>query len=462
MSTVDAALQSGPALKSRMLRAASWLVAGNFTAQALRLGSSLVLTRLLLPEAFGLMVAVSTMYLALLMFSDLGIWQSVVRSQRGEDLRFLGTAWMVQMLRGILLAVLVLLMALFVWMAAGYGLFAAGTVYADPRLPLMIAVFALSALVQGLESMQLAMAERELRGRQLVRLELITQVATLALTLTAAWLTRSVWALLFGTVAGSVIKTVLSYVLIPGRRVAPCWDADSAREIIGFGKWIFLSSIIGFLAAHGEKLILGGSLSIASFGIFSVASNILSALVSVFSTLNGRVIFSSLSLVLRGDDPAAVARVYTRMQQLADLFLGIVSGGLLLAGHWVVAVLYDPRYADAGWMLQLLGLGMVAMRHQVLEQLMFAQGRPGWVSANNALRALALVVCIPTGFALAGERGAIWGVVVSQFASWPLSLRFKYNNGLLSWATEKWWLPGLLLGMAVGWALDATMANWMH
>jgi hypothetical protein len=32
----------------------------------------------------------------------------------------------------------------------------------------------------------------------------------------------------------------------------------------------------------------------------------------------------------------------------------------------------------------------------------------------------------------------------------------------LSWATEKWWLPGLLLGMAVGWALDATMANWMH
>jgi O-antigen/teichoic acid export membrane protein len=319
----------------------------------------------------------------------------------------------------------------------------------------MMAVFALSALIQGMESMQLATAQRELLARKMVHLELITQVATIAITLLAAWLTRSVWALLFGTVASALIKTVLSYFLIPGRRVAPCWDADSAREIIGFGKWIFLSSIIGFLAAHGEKLILGGSLGVATFGVFSIASNLLSALVSVYSTLNGRVIFSSLSLVLRENDAAAMTRVYTRMQQLADLFLGAVSGILLFAGQWLVISLYDARYADAGWMLQLLGLSLLAMRHQVLEQLMFALGRPGWVSANNGLRALALIICIPAGFSLAGDRGALWGVVISQFASWPLSLRFKYTHGLLRWSTEKWWLPGLGLGMAVGWAINS-------
>lgn len=462
MQTLEQPLMTLPTLKTRMFRAATWLVAGNLSSQALRLASSLVLTRLLVPEAFGLMAAVNTLYFGLLMFSDLGIWQSVVRSERGNAPRFLGTAWLIQMLRGGLLAVFVLLMALAVWVAADRGWVAAGTVYADPLLPAMMAVFALSALIQGMESMQLACAQRDLLARQMVRLELMTQIATIALTLLAAWMTRSVWALLFGTLSGTVIKTVLSYFIIPGRRVRPCWDADSAREIFGFGKWIFVSSIIGFLAAHGEKLILGGSLGVASFGVFSIASNLLSAVVGVFSTLNGRVIFSSLSMVLRENDRGAIVRVYTRMQQLADLFLGSVSGVLLFAGHWIVELLYDSRYANAGWMLQLLGLGLLAMRHQVLEQLMFALGRPGWVSANNALRAIGLLVFIPAGFALAGERGALWGVVISQFASWPLSLRFKQEQGLLTWATEKWWPLGLALGLAAGWILDAILTAWLR
>lgn len=462
MQTTTPLLLPQPALKARILRAASWLIAGNLSAQVLRLAGSLVLTRLLVPEAFGLMAAINTLYFGLLMFSDLGIWQCVVRSNRGDDARFLGTAWSIQILRGGLLALVVLMMTLVVRMGAERGWFAPGTVYVDPLLPSLMAVFALCALIQGLESMQLACIQRELMERQLVRLELLTQVATLAITLLAAWLTRSVWALLLGTLSGVAIKTVLSYMIIPGRRVMPCWDGESAREIIGFGKWIFVSSIIGFLAAHGEKLILGGTLGVVTFGVFSIASNLFSAVVSLVSALNGRIIFSGLSMVVREHDHAAMVRVYTRMQQLADLILGAASGVLLFAGHCVVSLLYDARYADAGWMLQVLGLGLLAMRYQVLEQLMFALGRPGWVSANNALRTLGLLIFIPVGFALAGERGALWGVAISQFASWPLSLYFKRQQGLLTWRTEQWWLVGLTLGGAAGWAIDSVLTSWLH
>ena len=108
-------------------------------------------------------------------------------------------------------------------------------------------------------------------------------------------------------------------------------------------------------------------------------------------------------------------------------------------------------------MLQYLGLGLLAIRHQVVEQLMFAHSQPAWVSANNALRAVALIVLIPLGLKLGGEQGAVLGVVLSQFASWPLSLCFKYKQGLLTWATECWWLPALLGGLAGGALLDALL-----
>jgi hypothetical protein len=51
----------------------------------------------------------------------------------------------------------------------------------------------------------------------------------------------------------------------------------------------------------------------------------------------------------------------------------------------------------------------------------------------------------------------VLGVVLSQFASWPLSLRFKYEQGLLTWTTERWWLPALLGGLASGALLDAVL-----
>ena len=133
-----------------------------------------------------------------------------------------------------------------------------------------------------------------------------------------------------------------------------------------------------------------------------------------------------------------------------------------MSGHWAVWLLYDKRYQDAGWMLQWLALGLVALRQQVVEQLMFARGKPSWVSANNTLRAVSLVVFIPLGFLLAGERGAIAGVVISQFASWPFSMKFKYDQGLLTWATEKWWVPALILGMMVGWLVDLAFSTWAH
>jgi O-antigen/teichoic acid export membrane protein len=436
-----------------MLHASGWLVGGNVSSQLLRLASNLILTRLLLPEAFGLVAAVNTLYVALVMFSDLGIWQSVVKSERGHHPRFLGTAWTVQLLRGVLLCLAVLAIALALSIAAGAGAFSAGTVYADPRLPLMMAAFAFSALLQGAESMQLAMAQRELRGGALARLEIGSQLAGTAVTLALALATRSVWALVIGTLVASAARTAASHLFLPGRAARPCWDRSCAREIIGFGKWIFVSSIIGFLAANGEKIILGGSLATASFGVFAIASTLLAAVTGVYATLNGHVVFASLSHALRADH-AETVRVYTRVQQLADLLLGAVAGLLLTAGQWAVWILYDARYHAAGWMLQMLGLSLLAMRHQVVEQLMFARGKPGWVSANNALRAIGLALFIPAGYALAGERGAIAGVVLSQFAGWPLSLWYKRREGLLCWATEKWWLPALGAGMALGWLLD--------
>ena len=456
MKPIAAAVALPASLRSRVLKASGWLVGGNISSQALRLFSNLILTRLLVPEAFGLVAAVNILYFALVMFSDLGVWQSVVKSDRGTQAKFLGTAWSVQLLRGILLCVVVLMIAAGFHLAGRAGYFQLGTVYSDPRLPPMIAVFSICALLQGLESMKLACAQRDLQVAYLARLEIGSQLLAMVVTLGLAVTTHSVWSLLIGTLVASAARTVLSHWYLPGPTAKPCWDQSSAKEIIGFGKWIFISSIIGFLAAHGEKLILGGSLNTESFGVFSIATTLMAAVMGVYGSLNAHVIFSTLSEALRTNAENA-ARVYVRVQQIADGFLGVMAGAIFMSGHWAVELLYDARYQDAGWMLQWLGLGLLAIRHQVLEQLMFAKGKPAWVSASNTARAISLALLIPVGFAVAGEKGAIAGVVISQFSSWPIALWFKYRNGLLTFASERIWLPAFAFGLLAGWGLDLTL-----
>jgi O-antigen/teichoic acid export membrane protein len=448
---------TGPSLQRRMLRAAAWLVGSNVASQGLRLLSSLVLTRLLLPESFGLMAAVQTLFFALVMFSDLGVWQSVVTHPQGEQPKFLGTAFAVQFARGLLLAAVVALIALGLKLCAVYAPFKADTVYADARLPAMVLVFALCALLQGLESMHIATAQRALQTKLLTRLELLTQLAGMVVTMACALWTHSVWSLLLGTVTATLARTVLSHTLFDGPAYTPCWDRASLRDIVGFGKWIFLSSIIGFAAANGEKLILGGTLAAADFGVFSIASLLLAAIVGLVGNLNAHLVFPSLSEALRSGD-AAAHKVYTRVQQIADAILGGIAGLTLVLGGWVVRILYDARYAEAGWMLQLLALGLVAMRYQVLEQMMFARNRPGWVSLSNSLRALSLVLCVPLGYGLAGVQGAVLAVVASQFAGWPVALVFKWRHGLMSWRSEAVWPLALALGAALG-ALGNLLLN---
>ena len=93
----------GDGLSARATRG-TFISSGAFVLENLfRLVSNLILTRLLFPEDFGLMSLVMVVIAGLQMFADLGISASIVQDDRGDDRRFLDTAWTVQIGRGAVL-----------------------------------------------------------------------------------------------------------------------------------------------------------------------------------------------------------------------------------------------------------------------------------------------------------------------------------------------------------------------
>src|SRR6267378_378285 len=90
-------------LRHRVLKAGLWSTAGFGLGLVIRFGSNLLMTRLLLPDMFGVMAIATTIMIGLSMFSDVGLRQSVVQSPRGGESSFLNTAWTIQVLRGVLI-----------------------------------------------------------------------------------------------------------------------------------------------------------------------------------------------------------------------------------------------------------------------------------------------------------------------------------------------------------------------
>src|SRR5262249_50324804 len=145
-------------LKRRVLDAGLWSIAGFALNYAIRLGSSLLMTRLLVPQMFGVMAIATMVMVGLAMLSDLGLQQNIIQSRRGGDPDYLNTAWTLQVIRGVLLWFIALCISALVLAANHVGLVPKASAYADPYLPYVIAAISISVVINGLQSTKLSEA----------------------------------------------------------------------------------------------------------------------------------------------------------------------------------------------------------------------------------------------------------------------------------------------------------------
>ena len=78
-----------------------WTLAGHGGVLLIRMGRSLIMTRLLFPEVYGLMTLVWAVLYGLQMFADTGIVTTIIRDERGDDPSFLNIAFTTNVIRGI-------------------------------------------------------------------------------------------------------------------------------------------------------------------------------------------------------------------------------------------------------------------------------------------------------------------------------------------------------------------------
>jgi O-antigen/teichoic acid export membrane protein len=309
----QSASPAGHSLRTLVRRGTLWSIAGYGGSQALRFTGNLLLTRLLIPEAFGIMALVNALQQGLQLFSDVGIGPSIVQGKRGDDPAFLNTAWTVQALRGFGLTCVAAAIA--VPFANFYG---------NPLLAWILAVSATTALISGFNSTRLYSMYRHVDLARVSAIEVGSQGVGLAVILAWAMVDRSVWALVAGGVAGSVTRLVLSHTILTGISNRFRWDRSALAQMIRFGRWIFFSTVLTFFVGQSDRLIFGKMVPLAMLGVYSVGAMI----ATMPAVALGRMASSVFVPVY--------SRVQNAGQDLRPVFTRVRRPVLLLAG-WMVA-----------------------------------------------------------------------------------------------------------------------------
>jgi O-antigen/teichoic acid export membrane protein len=383
------------------------------------------------------------------MFSDLGLTQNIVQSRRGGDKAFLNTAWAIQIVRGLLLWVLALCISLIVFAANHLELIPTTSAYSDPYLPYVIAVTSFSAVIGGFQSTKLSEASRNLRLGRVTQIQIAAQVIGLICMIGWVLIDRSIWGLVAGSICSTAVTTLLSHTSLPGVANRWEWDRSAFHEIIHFGKWMFLSSILGFFAGNADRILLGGFVDSATLGIYSIAFNIFSVIAQALNMIIGAVLFPAFSEVVR-ERPSDLKRSLYRFHVVTASFAYLCSGLLLVSGDSLISLLYDRRYGQAGWMLEVLAVALVGVPFNLSQNSLLAQGLPRIFTNIIAIRVAFTFVLIPLGFLFFGLPGALWAIVVSQLSSAPATIYYQIKYDLFDLSKELLLIPMFFAGMIVG------------
>jgi O-antigen/teichoic acid export membrane protein len=437
-------------LRRRAGSAAVWVGLGFAFTQAVRLGSSIVLTRLLAPEMYGLVSMGAVVVAAMVLMSDFGFSQSVIHNERGDDPAFLNTIWTLQLVRGGVLCALINAVALGLWAAQSWHAGWLGGAYADPLLPPVMAIMSLVPLAMAVESTNLARAHRVLALGRVVRNEVMVQLCVTALLIVLALRWPAFWVLPLGWVLFPVGVSVLSHFTLPGPRNRPGWDPAAARAAWHFSKWILLSSTLTFLFREGDRLLLGGMLDAAELGIYAVGVLLVGAMREVIQRLASVVGMPALAETAR-EQPERLRQAYRHCRLPIDALCLLSAGFLFAAADRVIGLIYDGRYATAGQVLAVMSLGLIAHRYTVMDQYLIATGETRQLFKRGVIQNIALYTAVPAGFALAGMTGALVGILIAQAAVVPFMLKVQHDRGLLDWRFEFGTLAFFPAGWALGW-----------
>jgi O-antigen/teichoic acid export membrane protein len=379
---------------SRTAKGAGWTIGWRFATRAIGFCSTLVLVRLLSPEDFGLVSLAIGFFQALDAVAGFGVEGAIIRADRA-DREVYDAGFTINVIRGLFTSIVLIASAIPV--ARFFG---------NIHLANVIYVLAAGWAISAFQNVGIVEFRRQLAFDMEFKIQIIPRVLALAVTIPAALMWHTYWALVAGIVATRLMTVGLSYLMHPYR---PWFGVAGMKHIFGFSFWEWIIGLLNTVGGRADTVIIGRLLGAAAVGVYGVGGEIAALPSSEIVSPLCRALFSGFVAERReGNDGS---ETLLRVLSLLALITFPLTVGLSLVAYPVIKLAFGTAWLAAVPLVQVLGVSAVVSLFSAVSEALFSAHAwlktIIWMSATGmVLRILLLLVLIPHYGLLGGAFAA--------------------------------------------------------
>jgi lipopolysaccharide exporter len=342
MHMVEQKTNTGTSLKKKVLIGSLWLYALQGSSTVILLIQTVILGRLLTPAHFGIVGVFLIVSAALESFTQAGLVKALIQ-RKNIDNQYLNTAWVVSILRGVILFIFILIIS------DSVAIF-----FNSPRAVPVIKVLGFSIFLQGLYNPGTVYFSRDFNFYKHFLWQGGGVIASFLVSIPLAFILRNEWAIVWGMLAKNFVTLILSFVL-QNFRPRLIFNYDAFSKLFNFGKWLFLSSIIVFFVRQGDKIFVAKYLGETLFGIYVMACRI-AFMPQLFSKVLPKVLLPAFSKYQ--GNPMAIKKKYIDTIKVISIFFFPLLGGLIVFVDPFISIVLGDKWILTQLPIQILALSV--------------------------------------------------------------------------------------------------------
>jgi O-antigen/teichoic acid export membrane protein len=394
-------------IREQIAKGVVWSATNFWGKQIISFFIFVALSRLLGPEAFGLVALASVFIAFITIFVEQGLGEAIVQQPDLEP-EHLDTAFWTSILVGGLLTVISM---------AASGLVA--KFFQEMQLQPIVWWLSLSFILAALSSTQKAILRRHLDFKSLALRSMVQAIIAGITGVSLAFLGFGVWSLVAQTLVSGLTGAIVLWQ-VSDWRPRLNFSKKHFRELFAFGLNIIGIDILDFFNRRSDDLLIGYFLGPVMLGYYTIAYRLLLVMIQLLTGISTAVAFPAFSRLQR--DPEKMRRAFYQAIQYTSLIAFPAFFGVSAIAPELVLALFGPKWAPSVPVMQILA--MVGILHSVSlfnASVLKANGKPSWQLGLM----LATSICNVIGFLLVVRLGivavAISFVIVNYLLS-PISI----------------------------------------
>ena len=370
-------------LNTKVRTATKWSAITEVAAKLVTPITSMVLARLLTPEAFGVVTTLTMIITFAEIFTDAGFQKYLIQHEFIDEVDREQSTTVAFWSN--------LVMSLFSWLLIAIFNEPLAAMVGNPGMGYVLVIACASIPLAAFSSIQTALFKRDFDFKTLFRVKIIATIIPLFVTVPLAFWLRNYWALVIGTLSVNLINAIL-LTIYSKWKPRFFYSFLKFKEMFSFTIWSMVEAITIWLTGYVDVFVVGTMLSQYYLGLYKTSSALVGQLMGLITAISTPVLFSALSRLQH--DEGEFQHLFFRFQKIVGLLVIPIGVGIFVFSDFATEVILGKQWIEASGFVGLWGLTSaftIVLSHYSSE-VYRAKGRP---RLSVLAQVLHLVVLIP-------------------------------------------------------------------